>query len=194
MNSYKEIEYLIYKFQNLGTEKTENETILIGKAPHIGTEAWLNKIYKALSDSDINNLEIMLNQKIPCQYKDFLKNFSNGLNILISTFSLYGLRKVIGRDLIASRQPFSLETPNIFERPTNAMDNYFFIGGYDWDGSKIFIDNETNKIYCCTRYDATPKYEWNSLNEMIISEIKRLYNQFDENGIEIDDNIPTIPY
>ncbi len=194
MNSYQEIKNLVYKFQELGIEQTENETILIGKTPQIGTEAWLNKIYKPLSESDLKELENNLNTEIPKQYKDFLRNFSNGLNILVSTFSLYGLRKNNSRDLISNRQPYSIETPNIFERHKNAKESYFYIGAYDWDGSLLFIDKETEKIHCCERFSAISRYEWNSLEEMIISEITRIYILFDDKGKEIDEHIPTIPY
>ena len=194
MNEFKEITKLLFKFEEFGVEQTQNDTILIGKAPHLGPEAWLNTIYEPLSEFEIKHLEIVLNTEIPIQYKYFLRNFSNGLNVLCSTFSLYGLRKINGRDLNSSRQPYSIETPNIWERPNNSNESYFYIGGYNWDGSNLYINKENNKVYCCERYDSSPKFEWNSLNEMIYSEIIRIYNLFDTKGIELNEDISTLPY
>ena len=95
--------------------------ILIGKATHIGKEAWLNKIYPVLNFDDITYIEKKLRADIPDEYKKFLLNFSNGLNVLVSTFFLYGLRKHLGRDIEASRQPYSLETSNMEERPKDLL-------------------------------------------------------------------------
>ena len=133
--------------------------------------------------------------EIPESYKDFLMNFSNGLILLSSTLSLYGLQRQLNRSLsVNSRQPYSIITSNIYERPNNAKDNYFFIGGYNWDGSHLYIDKETNTVHCCERWDATSKFQWTNLNEMLVSEINRLYNLFDDEGKEIDEDISTLPY
>lgn len=194
MNLTEEINELVYKYKDLGIEKSKYGAELIGRAPHIGKEAWLNKIYPVLSSDEIIQLESELHTDIPNDYKNFLLNFSNGLNILVSTFYLSGLRKYLGRDVEASRQPYSLEIPNVDERPKNAPENLFFIGGYDWDGSRLYIDKKTNLVHCCERRDITPRFTWKSFNEMLISELNRIYGLFDDNGIEKDENIPTIPY
>jgi hypothetical protein len=190
-----DLKELIYKFENLEKGSSSDGAILIGKAPFIGTKAWLNIMYPVLSDKEIVWLESELKTTIPEDYKQFLSDFSNGLIILSSTFSLYGLRRQINRDIKANvRQPYSILTPNIFERPKNAKDNYFFIGGYNWDGSHLYIDKETNRVHCCERWDATSKMQWTSFEEMITSEIKRLYLLFDHEGKEIDRDQKTIPY
>ncbi|QSB25654.1 SMI1/KNR4 family protein [Flavobacterium sp. CLA17] len=193
MNYLEVLKKGLYKFEDLGVQKSENGAILIGKAPHIAQLAWLNKIYPILGDKDIVLLGKELKREIPKDYKLFLTNFSNGLNIFVSTFSLHGLRKELGRSVEASRQPFSIFTPNLQERPKNAKDNYFFIGGYNWDGSKLYLDSVTNKVHYCAEWDATSLYEWNSFEEMIISEIKRITSLFDEKGVVLDKNKHTTP-
>ncbi|MCD0464945.1 SMI1/KNR4 family protein [Flavobacterium sp. ENC] len=193
MNYLEVLKKELYKFENLGVQKSENGTILIGKAIHVAPLAWLNKIYPILGDEDILLLGKELKTEIPKDYKFFLTNFSNGLNIFVSTFSMYGLRKELGRSIEASRQPFSIFTPNLQERPKNAKDNYFFIGGYNWDGSKLYIDNVTNKVHYCAEWDATSLYEWNSFEEMIVSEVKRITSLFDEKGIILNINKHTTP-
>ena len=120
MNSFEEVKIELYKYENLGIEKSENGTILIGKALHIAPLAWINKIYPVLNEDDILLIENELKTEVPLDYKNFLTNFSNGLNIFVGTFSLDGLRKELGRSVEASRQPFSIFTPNLNERPKNA--------------------------------------------------------------------------
>lgn len=90
-------------------------------------------------------------------------------------------------------RPFSIITPNIKERPRNAKDNYFFIGGYNWDCSKLYIDMVTNKVHYCAERDATTLYEWNSFEEMIVSEVKRITNLFDDKGVVLNEDMHTTP-
>lgn len=190
-----EIKELIFKFENLGMNKSSNGATLIGKAPFNGNSAWLNIIYPTLDEKALQKLEKELLAEIPEEYRAFLTKESNGLNILSSTFSLYGFRPKIDRNPRSNiRQPYTLTTPNIFERPENAKESYFFIGGYNWDGSHLYIDKKTRNIHCCERWDATSKYHWSSFNEMLLSELKRLYTLFDDEGKEYDDEKKTIPY
>jgi len=191
----KELKELIYRFEKLGISNSSDGAILIGKAPHVAPEAWLNEIFPVLDNDEINDLEVQLETELPLKYKDYLMQFSNGLILLSSTLSLYGFRRQLDRSRSTkSRQPYSIITPNLHERPKNANKSYFFIGGYNWDGSHLYIDKQTNTVHCCERWDATSKFQWLSLEEMIVSEIKRLYKLFDENGKEIDEDFSTLPY
>jgi hypothetical protein len=193
MNYFEEVKKELYKFEGLGLEKSELGAILIGKAPHIAPMAWLHSLYPILTEAEVDLLEKNLGTAIPKDYKDFLLNYSNGLDFFASTFSLDGMRKEIGRTIEDSRQPFSLIVPNTIEKPNNAKANQFFIGGYEWDGSKLYIDNETSKVHYCDRWDATSLYEWNSFAEMLLSEVKRITSLFDEKGVILNEDLHTTP-
>lgn len=149
---------LLYKYSYLGEALSDDGAILIGKATHLGPKAWLNILYPVLNTDELEELRAELKTEIPDEYSSFLCGFGNGISVLSSTFSLYGLRRQFNRNEQSNtRQPFSILTPNLYERPMNALDNYFFIGGYNWDGSHIYIDKETNMVHCCERWDATSK-------------------------------------
>ncbi len=193
MNYFDIVKKELYKFQNLGLETSENGTILIGRAPHIAKFAWLHEIYPVLQNQDIPKVEEDLKTDIPEDYKYFLLNYSNGLGMFVSKFALYGVRKQLGRSIETSRQPYSLIDPNVDERPENAKDNYFFIGGYSWDGSKLYINKKTKKVHFCARWDCTSMYEWESFETMIVSEVKRLTSLFDEDGKIIRKGVFTTP-
>lgn len=187
------LEKLLYKFKHLDVHQVSNGAILIGRAPHIASEAWLNEIYPTLQTDDLDELEMCLRTTIPSEYKRFLTEVSNGLSILVAEFSLDGLRRNYDRTVDGNRQPFSLEIPNVHERPRNAKENHLFIGGYKWDGSHLYIDKETSKVHFCDRWDATSLYEWNSFGEMLISEIERIYALYDTNGVKINEDMWTTP-
>lgn len=193
MNYFQEIKAELLKYARLGTETTGNGTLLIGRARHVAPLAWLHSIYPTLSDQEVGKLESELRMTIPECYRWFLQNGSNGLSVFVSRFYLYGLRKDLGRSIEASRQPYSPDISNIGERPKNAKKSLFFIGGYKWDGSNLYIDADTNQVHFSGRWDATPLLTWNSFEEMLLSEIKRLIKLFDENGRIIDAKQYTTP-
>lgn len=193
---YTKINTLIYKFENLGIANSSDGAIMIGKAPFEGPEAWLNIIYPRLSIEEVTLLENELGTDLPVDYKNFLMNYySNGMDILLGNLSLYGLSRQLNRNAkVDSRQPVSLKLPNVYERPDNAEESYCIIGSYNWDGSLLYIDKKTNFVHCCERYDTTSKVHWSSFDVMLLNELKRLYNHFDEEGKEIDEDQSTLPY
>ena len=195
MNKYEQIRKLLYKFEKYGVEVTENGTILIGHPDYLPEHWRLVMIFQKLETEEIDILENECGTSIPHSYKNFLTNFSNGLDFINDTLSLYGLRKIAGRTLESARQPYALKTPNKDERwcMENVKDSYFFIGSYKWDGSHIYIDKKTEKVHLCAPDDATPLFTWNSLEDMLISELTRLYSLFTEDGHRINKAKSTLP-
>lgn len=169
-------------------QKIEDKSITIFQTQHD-----INTAHRYVTIRETVELEVLLGTTIPIEYRHFLQNISNGTNILVDELCLFGKRKnYIRNSMDATRQPFNLKDA-IDEKPRNATSNMFFIGGYSWDGSKLYIDNKSNRVYYCQRYDCTPLKSWNSLSEMIISETERLYSLFDINGKQIKEDEPTIP-
>lgn len=195
MNKYNEITKLLFRYEKFGIERADNGTILIGHPNYLPKNWRLVEIYPPLSSDDIVVLREECAMDIPKPYEDFLVNFGNGFNFLFGTFALFGLRKIDGRSMSASRQPFALKLPNNTERGLikNNQESNFFIGSYDWDGSRLYIDTKTNRVYFCDRYDATPLLAWNSLEDMLIAELTRLYTLFTEDGKQISKNRTTLP-
>lgn len=192
MTKYYKIHNLISKYSTLGTKITDDGTYLVGNPDNKKPYFWINKVYRRLTEEQIKEFEEKYELIIPNEYKEFLMEFGNGISILTGTMSLYGYRYIFNRNL-DTWQPFSLKTINIDERPKNSKESFFFIGGYDWDGSHLYIDKETSKVHFCSRYDATSLITWNSLVDMLESEISRLYGLFNDRGEEIDEDKTTLP-
>lgn len=58
----------------------------------------------------------------------------------------------------------------------------FFIGGYRYDGSKLYIDSEDGKVHFCKRRDASSLLAWDSFEDMLLSESKRIFTLYDDRG------------
>jgi hypothetical protein len=82
MSYFDVVKQQLFKFENLSKEVTRSGAVLIGHAPHIAPMAWLHSIYPVLTEEDIIELEAELKKPIPEAYRDFLKNYSNGLALL----------------------------------------------------------------------------------------------------------------
>lgn len=106
--------------------------------------------------------------------------------------ALFGLRSNYIRTIEMVWQPFNIIEYNKFEVPQNATSEMLFIGGYGWDGSKLYITPD-ERVHYCARWDATSMKTWDSLTGMLIEEIERLYTLFNDYGIQIDPKKPTTP-
>ena len=189
----KDLEKLLMRFSHLGVSHSKNGALLIGKAPHIAEYAWLNVMYPCATETEIYDLEKRLGCAIPEVYRNFLMNVSNGFDIMNCTLALHGCRTSYNRSDLDSWYPFSLEDIQKNERPKNATQEMFFFASYNYDCSKLYLNTSDNKIYYCDRYDATPLKSWDSLSDMITSEIERIFSLFDTDGRIFNRMAPTTP-
>ncbi|MES2108972.1 MAG: SMI1/KNR4 family protein [Bacteroidota bacterium] len=180
------------RYKTLGEQRLEDGTLLIGRAPHIAPQAWLHSIYPPLTIDDLAGLATAINAEIPEAYRTFLQHY-NGLKIFNTTFCLYGLRRNSGRSVNSVWQPFNIIITNTLERPKGATMNMFFIGGYDWDGSLIYIDNNTGEVHLCDGETVASTFKWPGFEEMLDAEISRLITLFDDGGKALDEDASTLP-
>ena len=189
----KDLEKLLMRFFHLGVSHSKNGALLIGKAPHIAEYAWLNVMYPCITEAEVCDLEKKLGCAIPEVYRNFLMNVSNGFDIMNCTLALHGCRTSYNRSDLDSWYPFSLEDIQKNERPKNATQEMFFFASYNYDCSKLYLNTSDNKIYYCDRYDTTPLKSWDSLSDMITSEIERIFGLFDADGRISNRMAPTTP-
>ena len=181
MEYVRYIQALIEEQKALGA--VEGEVVSrYGHIPQIAPEAYNIYTFAPLTEERLALLERALNREVPKQYKIFLTLFSNGMHIFHRCLSLDGLQGSINRDL-GIQGPFDLSDTNVYERPKNADSNCFFLGGYSYDGSLLYIKDDVSTVYYCARRDATPLKEWNSFSEMLIEEIQRLKSLHNADGM-----------
>ena len=153
-----------------------------GHIPQIAPEAYNIYTFAPLTDEQLALVEQNIGREIPCQYRTFLTHVSNGMHIFCRCLNLYGLQGILDRrgDF---QGPFDLSIPNVYERPSNADASCFFIGGYSYDASNLYMRSESQKVFYCPRWDITPLKEWNSFSEMLIEEIQRLRSLHGADGM-----------
>ena len=191
MEYVRYIQALIEEQKALGA--VEGEVVSrYGHIPQIAPEAYNIYTFAPLTEERLALLERALNREVPKQYKIFLTLFSNGMHIFHRCLSLDGLQGSINRDL-GIQGPFDLSDTNVYERPKNADSNCFFLGGYSYDGSLLYIKDDVSTVYYCARRDATPLKEWNSFSEMLIEEIQRLKSLHGADGMLKSTRRSTLP-
>jgi hypothetical protein len=178
-------------YRKYGVEQLDNGTELIGQAKFIAPLAYVHSLYAPLDEHEILSMEKKLGVRLPTTIKKFYQSF-NGLYIFNVAFSIYGLRNNTSRTVEASRQPFDIFTPNIDERLEDAEDNMLFIGVYRWDGSLVYVDVDSEKVFFCAQRSAAPLLQWDSFDAMLESEFNRLADIHTADGRNIPLR-PTIP-
>ncbi len=78
-------------------------------------------------------------------------------------------------------------------KPEDAQLNHVFIGGYSSDGSHLFLDETTGKVYCSAKGTANSYKEWESFEVMLVSETLRIASLFDKEGKKLNPTLPTTP-
>ena len=191
MEYVKYIQALIEEQKALGAVEEERGS-RYGHIPQIAPEAYNIYTFAPLTDEQLALLERVLNREVPKQYRTFLTHVSNGMHIFSRCLSLLGLQGVLDRrgDF---QGPFDLSIPNVYERPSNADSNCFFLGSYSYDGSLLYIKDDVSTVYYCARRDATPIKEWPSFSDMLIEEIQRLKSLHNADGILKSTRRSTLP-
>ena len=191
MEYVRYIQALIEEQKALGA--VEGEVVSrYGHIPQLAPEAYNIYTFAPLTEERLALLEQNIGREIPCQYRTFLTNVSNGLFIFHRGLFLYGHQGSINRKL-GPQGPFDLSDPNVYERPKNADKSCFFFASYSNDGSRLYMKDDSDKVYYCARRDATPLKEWNSFSEMLIEEIQRLKSLHGADGMLKSTRRSTLP-
>ena len=183
---------ILKSYESLGVRVLDDGTRLIGHVPHIAPEAWLHDIYPPLKNDEIRQIESDIEMSIPAVFSSFLSR-SNGLYTFSGCMDICGLRKSFSREGNAAWQPFSIRTPNVDERPRNARPTHFFVGGYGSDGSYLYIDLGSLRVYRCASRSVRPLHEWPTFEVMLESEVRRLSTLFDRQGRLLNPSLRTTP-
>ena len=191
MEYVRYIQALIEEQKALGAVEEERGS-RYGHLPQIAPEAYNIYTFAPLTDEQLALLERVLNREVPKQYRAFLTHVSNGMHIFHRCLSLLGLQGEINRKL-GAQGPFDLSIPNVYERPSNADASCFFIGGYSYDASNLYMRSGSQKVFYCPRWDITPLKEWNSFSEMLIEEIQRLKSLHGADGMLKSTRRSTLP-
>ncbi|MDQ3996486.1 MAG: SMI1/KNR4 family protein [Gemmatimonadota bacterium] len=179
--AFPEVNAVIESARALGSRRLDDGTELIGHVPHVAPEAWLHILFPALTPEEIRQVEAEIGRPLGPTFSSVLA-MHNGLSLFSDSLYIYGHRKSVRRTGAAVRQPFSIRTPNTLERPKDAAPSHLFVGGYESDGSHLYIDLRDSRVCRCTRRSAAPLNAWDDFFGMLNSEARRLATLFDSQG------------
>ncbi|HXJ61224.1 MAG TPA: SMI1/KNR4 family protein [Verrucomicrobiae bacterium] len=193
MHYLQEILGIIQRDRGLGFRELPNGTQLIGRVPHVAPNAWLHELFPPISDTRIDGVQSEIGMLIPEAFRDFL-SLGNGIRLFSGSVSIYGVRENYERGEDAVWQPFDLVAPNTVERLRDAKNSYLFVGGYpEGRGSYLYISNDDQKVYRCSRQSCEPLNRWESFPQMLLTEARRLATLFDRNGRRLDSSKAVTP-
>jgi hypothetical protein len=193
MKIFSEVLDILNNWAKLGSKTTSNGTKLIGHVPHVGSMAYLHSIFGPLKEEEIVQVEQEINHNLSDDLKAFYR-YANGCSLFL-TLEITGLRKDYNRELNENvYQPISIRYQNVIDQPKNKTEEMVFFGGYDYDGSNLYMVDNDQRVFLCSSESAIPVlYEWESFETFLLSEVKRLSEIFDKKGYQIKDDIETIP-
>ncbi|RDY67042.1 hypothetical protein DX912_10185 [Lysobacter soli] len=168
----------------------ENGAVLIGHLPHIGAKAYLHVVFPG----QLNALSAMRKETtvaVPSEVEDFYREF-NGMILFQGALSIYGARSSVSRDP-DQRQPFDLADRNILRRPRFAAETDFFLGSYNEDGSLLFTERGSSRVFRRPAASRTILNTWSGVGHMLNDETDRIGRLFDNAGCQIDPSVPTSP-
>lgn len=192
MDYFDRILETIATYEMIGVRVLQDGAKLTGHVPHVAPLAWFHQVFPPLTLGEIQRIEANIEIAIPDVFSAFLQK-ANGLYIFSGDLYIRGLRRNYSRSIEAVWQPFSILTPNVDERPRNAKKTHLFIGGYEPDGSQLYIDVSDQSVYRCTQRSVKPLYKWPSFEVMLESEVQRLTTLFDHQGRLLNPKLPTTP-
>ena len=149
-----------------------------GRAPDLAPQAVLHRLFPPVTSALLKEADDALGRPLPGPYVRWLER-SNGLWLFAGSLSLDGIRDE--PDVDGTPQPFDLLRLNLSERPGDASDGMLFVGGYDADGSLLYLDDD-DRVHRCPRESVEPLTSWPSFAEMLHAEFHRLDALFGEDG------------
>ncbi|WP_157003159.1 SMI1/KNR4 family protein [Ralstonia sp. A12] len=193
MSRINELLEILNSSAHLGEEITPNGARLIGfvKDERLGIRRWWHFVFPGLTANQVDDLGEEVGITIPSVFADFLRSM-NGLTAFSGAFCIYGARLSLDR-LSKDAYPYPLGSPNLLERPKGASSNMLFIGGYGWDGSNLYIEIDTGKIFRCPRKSVETLNEWPDFWSMLISEVRRISTLYESDGRKKSLSEPTVP-
>lgn len=184
----------IDEWQRLGVKSDASGSRLIAHTPRDYPDAYLHAVFSARSQADWNKYGISLPEELQQLYAE-----CNGLMLFGTALSVFGVRSHHKRSADAAFQPFDLvdhdrELRAVTHRLSDSQqDDRVFFGGYDWDGSNVYIVPNDGRVFWCRDGSAQSELTWPSIAVFLQAEYDRILGLFDDVGYPKDDNVSTAP-
>ncbi len=190
MSGFETILQTISQAKSFGFRVLANGTHLYGQVPHVAPEAWLHQVFAPLTEQEIVWLEEKMKLPIPHDLRQFFL-LANGVGLFSVSLSIYGKKTSYVRSGDDAWQPFCILSANTLERPTHAKPSQIVIGGYQDDGSLLFLDLEDGTAFRTRSRSKKILNQWPDFWTMLKAETDRLAKLFDPAGRKLYDGSTT---
>ncbi len=194
MNTYRAIiQPSLDAVKESGPERLEDGVLLVGNAPQITSMAVQHKIYKPLSDSEIDLLEGKIGAIHP-DLKRFYKEM-NGLNLFVKTFCMFGVKShnpVVGE--VYALEPFDVVIKNVEERPALLSGGWTVVGGYADGGDYLVMDSLSGRVDRVSSDCSRMRVSWENLQAVLEQEGARLTQEYYQSGGNFPKKLPWRKY
>jgi hypothetical protein len=160
-------------------------TRLIGHAPHIALNAYVNVVYAPLSDTELQEFSEQLGRKIPDQFRRFLIH-TNGLMVFSGAIRVMGFIPLHRKfDIHIYNYPSDIIVPNVSARVKGLSSTEVLVGFYKEDGSYVSIE-ECGRV---VRFDAMGSggliKDWPDFDTWLSSEIAILNEDYKAGKVSV---------
>jgi hypothetical protein len=183
------------QWKKLGEKTDEACNRRIGHTPIKFPQAYLHTFFAPLPESSWIEYGLSLPEPLRKFYKE-----CNGLHLFASNLSIYGIRTNYVRTSQSTLfQPFDLkdhdrEHRSVYHKLAKGIqDSRLFFGSYEWDGSGVYMTQDSDAVFRCLRNEVEPVNEWKNIQMFLESEYSRLEGLFNDKGYLIDEDLCTAP-
>ena len=192
MDVFAPVLQVIEQARSFGFRELANGARLYGHVPHVAPEAWLHQVYAPLAEQDVISLEERIDLLIPSDLRKFFQ-LANGVGLFSLSLSIYGKRTNYVRIGDDAWQPFCIVTANTLARPAHAKPTQLVIGGYQDDGSLLFLDCDDGEIVRTKSRSKRVLNRWTDFWTMLNEETRRLSGIFNAEGHKLSQGSTTPP-
>ncbi|MBI4924145.1 MAG: hypothetical protein HY834_20610 [Devosia nanyangense] len=175
------IENKIERWAPLGFERLEDGTAIVGRVPHLGSLAWLHQVYAPLSKEAIDQKVAAFPRLGWFPYPEFLLEL-NGCHLFSRALWLLGIRTSYRREPTI-HLPWDVQNTNWNHMKVGLDHDALLIGGGTFRDREVFyLQDRSGTVQAIDEQSEKWLFRWNSVSELLVSEIDRLLPQFDLDG------------
>lgn len=183
MLGQREVSNLLSRWKSIGHEIKDDGTELIGRAPHVASEAWMHYIFAPNNSIEFREKYQYLISGFDHYYFSRIFNEINGICLFSQNLFIFGNRTSYRRDGSVF-QPWELDNGIWEGRELGVGDDVVVFGGsHTLPDGIFFAETKAGEILAIDRASPeTPMFRWPDFDCFFEGEINRLSRLFDDNG------------
>jgi hypothetical protein len=175
------IENEIERWKPLGFERLGDGTLIVGRVPHVAPLAWFHEVYASLSKEAIEQKSASFPRLGWFPYPEFLLEL-NGCHLFSGALWMLGIRTSYRREPTI-HLPWDIHNTNLSHVKIGFDRDALLVGGGRFcDREVLYFQDRSGTIQAIDEQSEKWLFRWNSVDELLRTEVERLLPQFDLDG------------